>query len=228
MQSTSDLIELFEARARVYLFFSQVFLRELPNEAILAFNTQTPFEDSGNSHMLQGHKLIKRFFAFCENDVRTQLACEYARIFLAAGVYTETRDVAVPYESVFTSPGQIMMQEARDEVCALYACDGFKINPDLHEPEDHLGFEFEYLASMSVKSRTVAEAGDTENLPALVERQSAFVERHLLNWLPALIAAAQRYARTTFYIGMLLIAQGYLEEDLVLLNDLADELTFSG
>ena len=33
-----------------------------------------------------------------------------------------------------------------DDVVARFLEDGFQVNPDLHEPEDHLAFELEYLA----------------------------------------------------------------------------------
>lgn len=224
MADKTELIAAFEERAQTYGFLSQVFFRELPLEAIEELSRIDYSGEPGNENLRQGYKLVRRFFAFCDKDARTQLAVEYARVFLAAGVYSEDRQVAAPYESVFTSPEKLMMQEARDDVYRIYLRDGFTVKSDLHEPEDHLAFELEYLANLS--SRIVAAVGqdDEAEMLALITKQKDFIARHLLNWISRLRETAQSYAQLTFYIGMLLIAEGILEEDRDFLSSLEDEL----
>ena len=57
-----------------------------------------------------------------------------------------------------------------------------------------------------------------------MKRQRRFIEQHLLNWIGQLQEAAEEYAKTTFYTGMLLVCQGALEQACDALTCVADEL----
>lgn len=217
----AELKEYFEAAEQTYGFLSQMLFRELNEEAIAQLAGQQWPSDTGNETLDRGYAQLRRFFNFASADVRGQLAVEYARIFLAAGVFSQDKMTAVPYESVFTSELHIMMQESRDDVVRRYAADGFVVNPELHEPEDHLSFELEYLAHMSRRALTSLAAGDDVELRANAARQVAFIDAHLLNWIGELRDVAATYAKTTFYTGMLLVAQGALGQSRAVLAHLA-------
>ncbi|WP_304427171.1 molecular chaperone [uncultured Adlercreutzia sp.] len=225
MALNQEIIDYLADSADTYRFLSQMLFKELNDEAISAVAAIEFPEATGNVHLDEGYRLIRRYFKFSSSDRRTQLACEYARIFLAAGVYVKSDKTAIPYESVFTSPERIMMQASRDDVVRRFARDGFKVNPDLHEPEDHLSFELEYLAHMNDRAVALAEAGDAVGLRANFARQAAFIDEHILNWLPALTEAARGFAKLAFYPGMLLVAQGTAETCREALAELADEVT---
>ncbi|MDE8702396.1 molecular chaperone TorD family protein [Adlercreutzia equolifaciens] len=225
MALDQEIIDYVKDSAETYRFLSHMVFKELDAatiEAVAAIEFPT---ETGNEHLDEGYRLVRRYFNFSASDRRTQLACEYARIFLAAGVYVKSDKTAIPYESVFTSPERIMMQASRDDVVRRFARDGFKVNPALHEPEDHLAFELEYLAHLNDRAAVLAEAGDTVGLRANFARQVDFIETHILNWLPALTAAARGFAKLAFYPGMLLVAQGTAETCRDTLTALADELT---
>lgn len=224
MLTHTQLLDFFSESAGTYRFLSQVFFKELNDVAIAELATAEYPSDTGNAHLDEGYRLVRRYFAFSATDRRTQLACEYARIFLAAGVFTKERQTAVPYESVFVSEEHIMMGSTRDDVVARFLEDGFQVNPDLHEPEDHLAFMLEYLSSMNERANAWAEAKDKAQLRRNVVRQLEFIEEHLLNWIPALHETAQEYAKLTFYPGMLLVAQGALEQGRGLLRDILAQL----
>jgi TorA maturation chaperone TorD len=215
-----ELTDRLAGRTEAYRFFASVFFKELSEGAIGEMAAATYPQDTGNESLDQGYALLRRYFAFAGSDMRTELACEYARIFLASGVYTETRDVAVPYESVFTSEERMVMQDSRDDVRARYRADGFQVTPAIREPEDHLSIELEYLASMAGRTLELLESGDDgAALAENVRRQGEFIRLHLLNWLPALREAALRYATLSFYIGMLLVLEGHLKDETLLLEE---------
>ena len=110
------------------------------------------------------------------------------------------------------------------EALRRFAADGFKVNPDLHEPEDHLAFELEYVAHMSRKATELVESGDVEALAANVASQVEFIDAHLLNWVGNLYETACEYAKTTFYTGMLLVVLGAAEQSRDLLAEVAGQL----
>ncbi|MCD8317207.1 MAG: molecular chaperone TorD family protein [Eggerthellaceae bacterium] len=225
MVAKSELIDFFEASADTYLFLSQVYFRELNDEAIEILAAEAPPEKSGYENIDEGYRLIKRYFRFSGGDRRTQLACEYARVFLASGVHSDEKRTAVPYESVFTSEEHIVMQDSRDDVMKIFARDGFKVDPSLHEPEDHLSFELEYLSEMNRRALEIAESESSmEDLYDNLQKQKDFMERHLLNWLPELYKAAENHARLAFYLGMLRVTMGFLEQSRDIIINICDQI----
>ena len=224
MITKAECVEYFEASEQTYRFLGQMLFKELTSDAIAELAAQEWPSDTGNDRLDRGYGQVRRYFRFASSDMRSQLAVEYARVFLAAGVFSRDKMTAVPYESVFTSEEHIVMQASRDDVVRRFAADGFKVNPDLHEPEDHLAFELEYLAHMNERALGCAVADDVAALAANIDRQIAFIDAHLLNWIGDLHAVATEYAKTTFYTGMLLVAQGALEQSRELLADIAAQL----
>lgn len=224
MISQQELLDFFTGTSETYRFIAQMLFKELNEEAIAVLaNAEYPIE-TGNENLDEGYRLLRRYFHFSGADRRSRLACEYARIFLAAGVYVKERRNAIPYESVFTSEEHIMMQESRDDVVRRYREDGFAVNPELHEPEDHLSFEFEYLSHLCERAHDLAEAKDKEGLRANLVRQVEFIEDHLLNWVPTLREVAREHAKLAFYVGMLYVAQGSLEQAQDMIYDIVDQL----
>lgn len=226
MATREELLDFFDANAETYRFLSQMIVKELTQEAIDELAREQWPEDTGNANLDRGYDLLRRYFAFSEGDRRSQLAVEYARIFLAAGVYERGKRTAVPYESVFTSEERVVMGDARDGVVAWFAEDGFQVDPELHEPEDHLSFELEYLSVMNERAGALLRANDRSGLARNVRRQIAFVDEHLLNWVGELAVVAADFARTSFYLGMLDVAVGALEQTRAMLVDLREHLPY--
>ncbi len=224
MALDQEIVDYFCDSAQTYRFLSQMMLKELTAEAIAEVAAIEFPEQTGNSILDEGYRLVHRYFNFSAADRRTQLAVEYARVFLAAGVFEKSDKTAIPYESVFTSPERIMMQASRDDVVRWFARDGFAVNPALHEPEDHLSFELEYLAHMNERAAQLAEAADEEALRENLSRQYSFIERHILNWVPDLAVCVRGAAKLAFYPGMLLVIQGTAEASLGAMEEIVAEI----
>ena len=74
---------------------------------------------------------------------RGDLAVDFLHTFI--GVTQDREQVAFPYESVYTSPEHLLMQDARDEVLAAYRAAKVVLVDEACEPEDHLAFELEFM-----------------------------------------------------------------------------------
>lgn len=119
-----------------------------------------------------------------ERDALTELAADYAKVFLAAGSNQGT--AAVPYESVYTSPERIVMQEAWEQVRAVYRAHGLVLGDAPSDYlEDHMACELEYMAWLCGEG--------------LLEDQLDFLRNHLLAWAPDLCADILNYAGTPLY-----------------------------
>ena len=155
--SVEELAETMEGRAAFYRFVGDALLHEFTEGQIdqMAALDVPEIEDA---EAQEAFAKAKRYLARAGADPRTDLAVDYARVFLSAGVYDGL--TAEPYESVFTSEDQIMMQDARDDAVRVYRENGVDVDPELHMPEDHLGLEFEFLAVMAGKTADSLRADD--------------------------------------------------------------------
>ena len=217
--------------ASEYLLEAESFLRTLASllykeltqeqiDALRGYDFMAMREDTENEDLSNGFYGLGRYLKRCGLNVRQDLAVEYARIFLAAGVADGIG--ATPYESVFTSPEGLLMQDARDEVVKIYRRQGMKVDKELNDPEDHLTFEIQFLANMCEKTRTALEA--EEDVKELITVQVDFIDNHIFNWLDDLMGKVDEYAVSGFYPSVMQVIRGYLTEHKAILLELAQEV----
>lgn len=232
-----ELCEIMRERSSFYRLLSSVFFKEVTDAFIDRLGTFELPDESQSPRMYAALKELKDYLVHKGPDPRTDLAVDYAHIFLAAGVYEG--DAACPFESIYTSEKHLVMQEARDEVRSIYLANGVSVDPLLHLPEDHLAFELEFLAIMSDRAADAlsnakgddssAEDGSVEaSLAENVVVQRSFIDGHLLNWLPAFETKVAELAEQTFYPAIVHLTQAYVQEDAVLLDEVAAEIASDG
>lgn len=210
--------ELARARAQVYRLLASVFFREL-DEGQIEHLRQAPLPAQGNERMERGAAEIFRYLRLAAPDVLTLLRVDYARIFLAAGVFEG--DTAVPYESVFTGEEGLMMQEARDDVLRYYAREGVVVEKALQTPEDHLSFELEFLAITCEREAEALERADDGEAGRLRGVQLAFARGHVLNWIDLLAERVRAYAVEALYPAFMEYAAGFVADDVAYLEERA-------
>ena len=115
--------------------------------------------------------------AIAKTDVSSQkeleeLLWDYTRLFI--GPY---KLPCPPWESVYTSPKRLMMQEAADQVNKLYKEAGLEINSNDVMP-DHIGAELNFLAVLLQKALSQTEKDFYMGIAG------RFLAEHLLKWLP--------------------------------------------
>ena len=197
MTAETDYVIHMEHRDLLYRFLSRIYQSEV-DEGLLQQLQQLVFpEDCGDPELEEGYKLIKSYLDNCPPDAATDLAVDYARVFLGAGLSKNSG--AYPYASFYTSPKHILMQEARDDAVAAYASEGLCKDRSIGNfPEDHLALMLEFMAFLCRKE-----------LP----KQLSFLRNNLLNWIPDFCADLERYAETSFYRGIAKITNSWLRMD---------------
>ena len=196
--------EVMEQRAAIYEFLSIAYGEEVPLAFLRSLREQGPALDGELGDFVAS--LAGADDAALE-AVRTDLAAEYARVFLGM-----SRRPVAPYESVYTSPTGLMMQEARDEVVALYRREGFSVDESMHLPEDHIAFELGFMAGLIRNAMAALDAGDgaAERLAAV---QESFGAEHLAYWVPALAQDVEKRAATGFYRGLAALTRDFIEAE---------------
>ena len=186
-------------RAHMYRLLSRLYLLEV-DEALWSGMANMTFPvDSAEGELKEGYEMLSAYLKDnASADVAAvldDLAVDYARMFLSAGV--AQGKAAFPYESVYTSRKHLVMQDSRMDVVALYAKKGLTPAKDqYHVPEDHLGYLCEYMAVL------VDESAE--------EEQRSFLKNHLANWVSAFTVDMAKYASTDFYRALAKVTRGFL------------------
>lgn len=222
MTTTADLRAIADSRATLYKLLSRLYLEEVDAETLKAL-CALRFENAPEAIAAPAARLRARCEAMTDDTLRADLealAVDYARIFLGAGV--AEGDAAVPYESVYTSPQRLLMQNAWESVRRAYLERGIAVKPRIGLYEDHLGIELGFMASLA------AQDGSAETTEALLEElrfEEAFLRDHLLDWVPRLAADVRRITGTTgFYQDAADLTEAWLALDAETLRDLREEL----
>lgn len=117
-----------------------------------------------------------------------ELLWEYTKLFI--GPY---KLPCPPWESVYTSPTRLMMQDSYDAVSEIYRQTGLSIG-DPNVLADHVGAELCFLAVLY--GRMEAEAEKAQLYRDTAER---FLSEHLKNWIPQFCRDMEAAAESRFY-----------------------------
>lgn len=220
-ESTVDLIVLTEQRSATYGLLSRLFRAEIDEDLLHELHGLHWRVSTGNERVDEGHKLIANYLSGIWENTLTELAADYLRVFFGHGY--DGHAAAYPFESVYSSEKRLLMQSARDEVLSLYRAEGLDKQSSWKEGEDHIALELEYLQILSVRCEKALKEGNNEEAYRLVKCQANFMEEHLGAWAPLLCEQMRNFAKTDFYRGLASLAQGFLETDTALMNDLLSE-----
>lgn len=137
------------------------------------------------------------------------LAAEYAAAFIG----TAGSKAAYPYESVYTSPQQLIMQEAYEQVRRIYRAHGLENRSELYD--DHIALELEYLAYLC--GRAMNEHF-TPHYMELLQEQAEFLETHIFNWLPKFLEQIHKNVKSRVYLGAAMMLEGTCKEHQMILS----------
>ena len=116
------------------------------------------------------------------------LLWDYTRLFI--GPY---KLPCPPWESVYRSQAKLMMQDAADDVRRIYAAFGLSVEEAGVMP-DHIGIELNFLALVYERA---GEKSETQfNSMRIGE---AFLNDHLLQWVPQFTADMEAAAESYLY-----------------------------
>jgi putative dimethyl sulfoxide reductase chaperone len=216
----SEFARVMAERHVMYQFLARAFRKEMDHE-LLDEIVQLDFSaNSGVQEIDKGFQMLGRFLQGLNETTLNDLATDYARIFLGAG--PRQAGGAFPYESVYTSPQGLLMQEARDRVVEFYRQEGLQCSTDFHDAEDHIAQELEFVAYLCDKTGQALEEQDDDAVVHYLHKQRGFIDSHLCAWAPRLCTDVASIAATDFYKAIALITSGYLVIDQNLLADLLE------
>ncbi len=216
-----DLADLCDQRAANYGFLARMYRVEADAELLDSLRAMRFPASTGNATADSGYRLLTSYLGKVWDNTVTELAVDYVKTFI--GNTNELDGAAFPFESVYTSEKRLLMQEARDEVLAIYRAYGLDKSLTWKEGEDHIALELEFMKILSQRTAEALRADDEDSAFTLLMTQKNFLGDHLGAWAPMLTVDMRHFARTDFYKGLADITDGFLEADGELLDDLLSE-----
>ena len=204
----TTIADVLRGRMATYQFLSRLFRVEVDQELYDTLMSMRFPANTGNALVDEGYRMICGYLSQADGTVLTELAVDYVRAFIGSG--NDGFSAAYPYESVYTSEEHLLMQDARDSAVAFYLGEELGLPADNTTPEDHLSFEFQFMAKLIERAGAALDAGDEARYAELCAKQRAFFDEHLANWVPRLCADVRAYAQTAFYRGVADITEGFL------------------
>jgi TorA maturation chaperone TorD len=205
---TEDVRYWLEVRQAVYSVLAALFrgdiadgLRALKDTTLL----QQFAEGFDNALVRDGAMQILAELDAHKDDpgYETLLAEDYNGLFAGPGHLS-----APPWESVYLSKEKLLFGEAESSVRGSYRSFGLAADTS-SEPADHITLELAFMARLC----TLAIA-EQLRFAEILSGQQAFLEEHLLRWVPAWADCITLNARTEFWRGLSAVTRGWLENDL--------------
>lgn len=216
-----ELIKLIEQRAATYSLLSRLFRVEIDQQLLDELHGMRFPASTGNADVDEGYLRLAKYLSNTWENSLTDLAVDYTRVFIGHGV--DAYSAAYPFESVYTSEKRLLMQEARDEVLAIYRSAGLDKQDTWKEGEDHIALELEFEQIMATRTVEALRKGDEDEAVALLTTQKNFLEDHLAAWAPMMTSDMKRFAQTDFYRGLAYLTDGFLQTDQTFLDDVLAE-----
>lgn len=217
-----ELARLNTQRAATYGMLARLYRNEIDDAFLTELRSMRYPINTGNDNTDEGYRLMAHFLSNVWANTLDDLSVDYSRTFIGHGV--DGYSAAYPYESVYTSPKRLMMQDARDEVLAIYRSYGLDKQESWKEGEDHVALEMEFMQTLANRTADALEKGDEDEAVALLETQHNFLYDHLGAWAPMMTRDMKRLAKTDLYQGLAYLTDGFLSTDLTFLKDvLTDE-----
>ena len=215
-----ELVDFMTRRARTYGLLARIFRVEVDGKFLeelrhLKFPTST-----GNEHVDYGYRTMYNYLKGTWEDTLLDLARDYARTFIGHG--NNGRSAAYPFESVHTSEKRLLMQDARDEVLAVYRANLLKKGEEWNDCEDHIALELEFMQVMSERTAKDLKEGKEDEAVEMLKTQRAFVGQHLANWVPMFVSDIKYFSQTDLYIGAGELLLGFVQTEVEALDDLLD------
>ena len=219
---TAALADIAQRRSHTYWLLSRLVL-EAPSAAFLAELRGALDRAPPDAALPLGPETIALSDAVSAAlaDPCTPAPLDVERTRLLAGL-SRTHGAPPPYESVFREdklPG-----ESTVAVSAAYAEAGFEPLVPEAGPADHLGAELRFLALLCQCELAAWRGGERAAAAAWVERERAFLDDHVLQWVPQHCERLLALAEAPYHRAMLtLIARACLVD-----RDDVEELAVHG
>lgn len=212
---------VLEGRQNTYQMLSRLYEEEVDEAYLAQLKKMRCPINTGNTDVDEGYKLFHSYLSHLWERSIEDLKRDYLVTFIGAN--TTGHSAAYPQESVHTSSSRLLMQDARDEVRAIYRAAGLEIPDSWRQSEDHIAVELEFMVIMGQRAIDALDAGDKAKASKCLMTSYHFLEDHLANWIPLFVDSIFKFAQTDFYRALGYLTRGFIAEDKAFLEEVLEE-----
>ena len=153
-----------------------------------------------------GVTLEKDFLDAPEEQLLSELAVEYTRLFIGPGKHIS------PHESVHTQ-GHDESLWGRTTVAVKDFIESVSVEfrPDYHGMPDHISVELELMQKFTEAEANAWQRGDYAEATMWLQLEQEFINNHLARWVPAFCEQIVGQAEVSFYREMAMVTKQLLE-----------------
>lgn len=217
----ADWATVAQSRSRLYGFLSALYCRR-PDEQFaqgLRSGELAPFfdaaaADSLSPEMREGVQLVEAYQKASEGKPIDELITEAGveRTRLVRGV-KPGYGPPPPYESVYSEKMHEVETHRIAAVLNAYAAADAVLPKDVHDQPDYIGLELDFMRHLCAKESDAWVAGASEEAQGFIVQEKAFLDEHIVPWVPRFCDKMADEAKLDFYHGIALITKGFVVEE---------------
>jgi len=216
-----EMAVLATSRSDAYAFFANIF-NQLPDDSFVqsmrSFNLEdwlTSYsEDDFSGIMREGVLLIQDYVNSIQDipseTVLTELAKDRTR--LLRGIM-RGYGPPPPYEFVYAGYKEAEAIKENKQVRQAYAAAGVKVLEEVKLSPDYIGVELDFMRYVTQAEAQAWSEGCFEKAHEMLQKQHAFLQDHIVSWMPKYLEEMFKEARLDFYRGIAKLTMGFVLDD---------------
>ena len=199
---TRNLLKFESSRMEAFRLLSDGY--RLPDQALiekirrLEMHMVTISEQSAESVQ----RLCKEF----ENTPDIELLkIDFSKLFV--GPYNL---LAPPYGSVYLEGERKIMGDSTLDVISRFREAGLQTSESFKDAPDHISAELEFMYYLIFKELEAFSSSELQSAIGYVQKQKAFLEDHLMVWMPEFAVSIKKHAEHPFYPNLAEVTETFL------------------
>ncbi|NHM15497.1 hypothetical protein GMI69_02260 [Eggerthellaceae bacterium zg-887] len=184
-------------RAGLYQVAAEAFLQEPTDEQLKGqiASARSALQAESGWKLACEKELLAHLASLDENDedLGRRVRSEYAELFVGP-----RPPLAPLYESLYHGRNRRLLSETTREVREFYERCGLAVVRKNRIPDDHVGYELEFMSKLYARLAEAHEANDESQVQRWRSAQDAFLADHLGAWIPAWLERMQRTDATHY------------------------------
>lgn len=218
-----SLIDIFKTRSWLYQFLGKGFYNIPTLDRLNIIADNNIFEKLVKiGDESKGTEILAEFFKQCpfkDDEYIDKIKDEHYRLFMGPGHVP-----CPPWESVYVGKERIIFDKNTLTVRQFYRNWDVSVERLNKEPDDHIGFELQFIGILSQKTIRALEKSDMVSAQSCVDAQKGFLESHLLCWAGDFCKKVLENTQEPLYKGLAEFTREFLDTDDEILEDINSAL----
>ena len=216
-EAPADRADEARWRAALYQLASHAFLEEPSDEELsgLIEGARAAVSAGEGWNLACERELLEQLAALDASDdaLGTQVRSEYAELFVGP-----RPPLAPLYESLYVGYPRRLLTETTRKVRDTYERCGLTVEQRNRIPDDHVGFELEFMARLCEREAAALEDGNAAAARECRNEQERFLREHLGAWAGPFCEKVQQ-APSAYYRHWAVFVRDFVDEDESLLAE---------